>query len=50
MFVTIAWSAGATSANWPVVPGALEGAESRGGVVDDESTVPKTWNSQNEYP
>jgi hypothetical protein len=46
--VTIAASAGAESANCPVVAGGRVGPESMGGLVEAVSTVPNTWNSHSE--
>src|SRR2546423_15141803 len=50
VFVTIAPSAGAESANCPVVAGGRVGPDSMGGVTVVVSTVPCTSNSHNEYP
>ncbi len=46
--VTIAASAGALSANWPVVAGGRVGPDSSGGVVALVSNVPNAWNSHSE--
>src|SRR5436309_815483 len=50
VFVTIAASAGAESANCPVVAGGRVGRDSIGGFTVELSTVPCTSNSHNEYP